>query len=133
MLQDAWKNSHFFGWYSNSSVSSWTQIPSICIQISSLCWWQPEGKLYSGISGVQFKNDNIQRKMRGCVFLTFFLWMEETFFRSPPADFSLSILDKDWNTCPFVNQWLERDLCDWLRLVIREWRKYWRLNQCDHL
>lgn len=90
---------------------------------------QPEGSSYTYDFRCSIQNDSIQR---GC-FLVFLLRMKETIFRSPPADFSLSIVGKDGNTCLFLNQWLARDLHDWLRLVIRGWRTYWRLNQCDHL
>lgn len=44
------------------------------------------------------QNDNIQRKKRGCIFLVSLFRMEETFFRSPLADFSLNFVGKDWIT-----------------------------------
>lgn len=79
------------------------------------------------------QNDTIQRRKRGYIFPVSLFRMEETFFRNPPADFSLCFIGKDWIVSPFLNQCLERDLADWLRLVIWGWRGYWNLSQYDHL
>lgn len=83
----------------------------------SICKYHLGGNLKASHIHVSYRysiqNDSIQRK-RGCLVLVFLLMMEETFFRSPPADFSLSFIVKDWIIWPFLHQWLERDLHDWL-------------------
>lgn len=68
--------------------------------------------IFMWVTGVQFKM-TIFRGKEVVSSLYSFLWWKKL-FRRPPAYFSLSFIVKDQITWSFLNQWLERDLHDWL-------------------